>query len=308
MKVDYALVLAAGKGTRMGCIGKELPKVIWPIFEKSLLELETLYCKEFGAKKIFVNLYNYQDKILNFLNTQKLDQSVNIIIEEDTLDIGGAIHNLASKLNYKGKLLVVNSDQFIMLSNEVKNSFFEASNKHDIVLLTYDVEGHELYNGVESISNKVVGIKPNSTYKRDEVFETYTGMSIINLEALAPTPGQSKFFDTVANFNKINVGKINIQDSRYWDFGTIERYYKSMFNILKNYNNEDPFVNFLKTNNALNVNKVKSTSYGTKTSKTIDLANNNKIIEETIYLTNSSEQLPDDKCIVFENKVEIVNS
>jgi hypothetical protein len=195
-----------------------------------------------------------------------------------------------------------------MLGNEVKKSFFEASNKHDIVLLTYDVEGHELYNGVESISNKVVGIRPNSTYKRDEVFETYTGMSIINLEALAPTTGQSKFFDTVADFNKINVGKINIQDSRYWEFGTIERYYKSMFNILENYNNEDPFVNFLKTNNALKINKVKSTSYGTKTSKTIDLANNKKIIEETIYLTNSSEQLPEDKCIVYENKVEIVKS
>ena len=45
MKVDNALILAAGKGTRMGNVGKILPKVIWPIFEKTILELEVAYAK-----------------------------------------------------------------------------------------------------------------------------------------------------------------------------------------------------------------------------------------------------------------------
>ena len=43
MIVENALILAAGAGTRMGEIGKVLPKVLWPVFECSLLELEVLY-------------------------------------------------------------------------------------------------------------------------------------------------------------------------------------------------------------------------------------------------------------------------
>jgi len=40
MQIDYCLILAAGFGTRMGKIGKKLPKVHGPDFEKSLLELQ----------------------------------------------------------------------------------------------------------------------------------------------------------------------------------------------------------------------------------------------------------------------------
>ena len=46
MKVNKALILSAGFGTRMGEIGKTLPKILWPIFDKSLLELQVLYLKE----------------------------------------------------------------------------------------------------------------------------------------------------------------------------------------------------------------------------------------------------------------------
>jgi NDP-sugar pyrophosphorylase family protein len=308
MKVDYALVLAAGKGTRMGNIGKDLPKVIWPVFEKTILELETLYCKDFGAKKVFVNLFNYKDKILNFLKDRNLDESVNIIIEQEPLDIGGAIHNLASQLNYKGKLLVINSDQFIMLSEDIKKRFYDSSNDHDVVILTYDVEGHEQYNGVESIENKVIGIKKNSEYERDEKFETYTGMSIINLEALTPISGTSKFFESVANFKKLNVGKINIKNSTYWDFGTTTRYFKSMFSILNCYNQNDSFINFLKKYKSINEEKISKDSYGTSVSKAIDLANNKDVKENSIYLTKSFQKIPDSPCIVSGENIEVINS
>ena len=48
MQIDYALILSAGLGTRMGEIGKILPKVLWPIYFKSLLELQIRYCQSLG--------------------------------------------------------------------------------------------------------------------------------------------------------------------------------------------------------------------------------------------------------------------
>ncbi len=67
MQVKNALILAAGKGTRMGEIGKRLPKVLWPIFEKSALELEVAYAKELGAENIYINSHHYTDELLSFV-------------------------------------------------------------------------------------------------------------------------------------------------------------------------------------------------------------------------------------------------
>lgn len=128
MKVDNVLILAAGKGTRMGQIGKIIPKVIWPIFNKSILELEVHYAKKFNPKKIFINLYNSKDTVLNFTKGKAIFDEVEFIVEKETLDIGGAIHNLATKLDYQGNLLILNSDQFILLSED-KLVEFEATTK-----------------------------------------------------------------------------------------------------------------------------------------------------------------------------------
>lgn len=303
MRVDYALILAAGKGTRMGEIGKLLPKVIWPIYKKSILELEIEYCAEFGAQKTFVNLYNFKDRVEDHLKSKMLDKTVEIVIEDKVLDIGGAIHNIAKKVNYKGKLLVVNSDQFIMLNNEVKESFLKASEVNDTTLLTYTVNSNDKYNGILSRGDLVQAIKPNAEYQRDEHHETYTGMSIINLESLDPIQGESKFFDTVADFNKLRVGKINIKDSHYWDFGTLERYYSSMFKILEMINSEDPFVNFLKRQESIDVLKVKGRSYNSLAPCSICLAENDNQASKAIQLTKTS-QLTDKKCIVYNDIVE----
>ena len=50
MQIDHILILSAGKGTRMGNIGKNLPKVLWPVLSKSLLELQVAYAQKLAPK------------------------------------------------------------------------------------------------------------------------------------------------------------------------------------------------------------------------------------------------------------------
>lgn len=310
MKVDYALVLAAGKGTRMGDIGKKVPKILWPVFKKSILELEINYCEQFHPQKVFVNLFNFKDQILSFSKKNNFNEEAEFIIEEEELDIGGAVHNLAKRLNYDGKLLIINSDQFIMLTEEVKSKFYEESNKRDGVLLTYNVKKSDLYNGLVTVDNKIVGYKKNDEYLEDETVETYTGMAIINLSALRPIIGKSSFFDTVANFNELNIGSINIDKSKYWDFGTIRRYYNSMFSILPLVakNSEDKFIKFLLKNNAISEELVTENSYNSKIEKTINLCSKVKNeVSKSIYLGDSVSEIPEQDCIVFGDLIELVD-
>jgi NDP-sugar pyrophosphorylase family protein len=307
MQVDYVLVLAAGKGTRMGDIGKEIPKVLWPVFNKTILELEVLYAKQYCKNKIFVNLYNYKDKLQEYIQNTPSFQYVEQLVETEVLDIGGAIHNLAAKVGYKGKLLVLNSDQFIMLSQERWKNFYELSNKKDVVILTYDVYGRDLYNATIIENEKLVEVRKNEKMPRDEKHETYTGMSIINLESLKEIKGKSKFFESVADYKNLDVGGLNIYESQYWDFGTIRRYYNSCFDIIKKWKSDDPFINFLKKNNVLNPELIRKNSYNSKKKFVIDLSYNTNHVEKTIYMGKSDTKIPECDCIVHGKLIELVD-
>ena len=104
----------------MGKIGEVLPKVVMAIYKKSILELEILYLKSLGIQNIFVNSFFYTKELKEALKEflpRLNDVQVTLVEEEKELDIGGAVHNLASKLKYQGNLLILNSDQFLMLDD-----------------------------------------------------------------------------------------------------------------------------------------------------------------------------------------------
>lgn len=243
MKVDNVLILAAGKGTRMGEIGKILPKVIWPIFNKSILELEISYAQKFSPKKVFINLYNSKDTILEFAKDKPCFNDVEFIIEEEALDIGGAVHNLAKKLNYEGNLLILNSDQFILLSEDKLKEFELTSKKSDATLLVYSVDPKAGYGGLSIKDNMATGLISKEDASTLNSLITYTGMSLIKLDKLKKLPGKSSFFSTVINFEKITPSTVNVDSCEYWDFGTLRRYKESLMNLKTS---NDVFVDFLK--------------------------------------------------------------
>lgn len=243
MKVDNVLILAAGKGTRMGQIGKILPKVIWPIFNKSILELEVAYARQFNPNKIYINLFNSKEIILNQVKDLPSFKDVEFIIEESVLDIGGAVHNLATKLEYKENLLILNSDQFIVLSEKKLEDFDRISQKSDTTLLVYSVDPRAGYGGLKIQDDKAIGLISKSEAINLKKLVTYTGMCLIKLEKLNPQTGKSNFFESVINFDSMSPSIVNVDDCEYWDFGTLERYKNSLKKIKSS---DDKFIGFLK--------------------------------------------------------------
>lgn len=278
MKIDNALVLAAGKGTRMGEIGKVLPKVLWPIFEKAILELEIEYARGYVVSSVFVNTHHYTKELQAFFNKNNLYYKAELIEENEKLDIGGAIHNLARHLSYKGNLLVINSDQFLMLTDSIWSRAIEGIQRYDGILFTTTVNSNEGYNQI--LTNKeslFEGIKLNKELGRDKSIETYIGSSIVKLSALKPVQGLSKFFDSVANPQERSYLCINVDECTYWDFGTLKQYYQNMFKVL---NSADDFIDFLISNKALDKNKIEGNSYFSSANSVINLSNDRDIISE----------------------------
>jgi mannose-1-phosphate guanylyltransferase len=262
MQIDHCLILAAGFGTRMGAIGQKLPKVLWPVFEKSLLELQVQYARSLGIKNIYINLHYMGDEIEKFCKTRSAFEDVKFLWEKpEILDIGGAVHNLASQpeIKYKGKLLVLNADQFFYIKSEDLARILDPHKKKPAVLFSYWVNSSLGYNALEINPKRVItGITKNKDLAQGKTVETYTGISVIDLAQLEKVPGVSKFFDSVCPYEKKEMTAILLENIDYWDFGTVKRYWESMHQILSTYRVQSthPFLRFLVNEKAMKTWKI----------------------------------------------------
>lgn len=279
MRIDHCLILAAGFGTRMGVIGQKLPKVLWPVFEKSLLELQVAYARSLGIEKIYINLHYMGEDIEAFCKNKTAFEGVHFLWEKpEILDIGGAVHNLASlpDVKYRGKLLVLNADQFFYLKKEDLFRILSPFEKYPAALFTYWVNSSLGYNALEMDGNRMVkGITKNKDLPQNKAVETYTGISYIDLGQLDKTPGVSKFFDSVCPFEKKQIPAILLENVDYWDFGTVKRFWETSFQILQTYRTRSthPFIRFLVQERALKTWKIdlQNLSYHAKAPKVINL-------------------------------------
>jgi NDP-sugar pyrophosphorylase family protein len=302
MVADYGLILAAGFGTRMGPIGKKVPKVLWPIFEKKLLSLQVDYLRQYNVKKIFINLHHNKELILKECQNDPNFEEVEFLIEDEILDIGGAVHNLANHVDYQGRLVLNNADQFIFLNQDLIDQIPDQFEAFDSILFGYEIETKDKYNIVETDQdNKMLRIIDKSEVGSLKTGLTYTGLAFINLNKLTPSAGVSRFFETVANFKKRNISFINIKDSNYWDFGTLRRYYNSCFEIIKSVHKPDQFIQFLLQNNAIDMSKIKS--HGYKSDSSINLTDSSIEGVGNIYLKGSLD-IKEDHAIIFEDIIE----
>jgi bifunctional N-acetylglucosamine-1-phosphate-uridyltransferase/glucosamine-1-phosphate-acetyltransferase GlmU-like protein len=162
----------------MGTIGQKLPKVLWPVFEKSLLELQVGYARSLGAKKIYINLHYMGEEIENFCKSKSAFEDVIFLWEKPIiLDIGGAIHNLASlpDIKYSGKLLVLNADQFFYIKKDELEKIVAPFIKSPGVLFSYFVNSTQGYNALElNAKRELKGITQNKDLPKDSVIETYS--------------------------------------------------------------------------------------------------------------------------------------
>lgn len=298
MQIDYCLILAAGFGTRMGTIGQKLPKVLWPVFEKSLLELQVGYARSLGAKKIYINLHYMGEEIEKFCKSKSAFEDVVFLWEKPIiLDIGGAIHNLAAlpDIKYSGKLLVLNADQFFYIKKDELEKIVAPFIKSPGVLFSYFVNSTQGYNALElNEKRELKGITKNKDLPKDSVIETYTGISYIDLAQLDPVAGVSAFFDSVCPFKKKTIPAILLDNVDYWDFGTFKRYWDTSFKILETYsvNSNHPFLRFLVNERAMKTWKIDllKFSYHSKTPRVINLAEDvySQETHPAIFLSSTS--------------------
>lgn len=103
-----AMILAAGKGTRMQSFFPDLPKPLVPVAGKSLLDHALDFAFSAGVKRVIVNTSYMAEKVEQHLRS-KADKRIEISRESEPLETGGGIAHALPLLG-REPFFVINSD------------------------------------------------------------------------------------------------------------------------------------------------------------------------------------------------------
>lgn len=107
-----AMILAAGLGTRLYPLTRNMPKALVPLNGTPLLEILILRLKQSGFQEIIINIHYLGQQIIDFLRSRN-DFGIKISISDERdrlLDTGGAIKKAMSFLGDGEPFLIHNVD------------------------------------------------------------------------------------------------------------------------------------------------------------------------------------------------------
>jgi MurNAc alpha-1-phosphate uridylyltransferase len=127
------LILAAGLGTRMGDLTKDLPKPLLPVKGKPLIDYAFNLIEPLQTKNIFVNTHYHADLIQSHISNNY--ENIKISFEPEILGTGGGIKKI-----HQNDLLVLNTDNLwqAQFTQEIKSAWdhFQNNLNIDNLLLT----------------------------------------------------------------------------------------------------------------------------------------------------------------------------
>ncbi len=127
------LILAAGLGTRMGDLTKDLPKPLLPVKGKLLIDYAFNLIEPLQSKNIFVNTHYHADLIQSYISNNY--ENIKISFEPEILGTGGGIKKI-----HQNDLLVLNTDNLwqAQFTQEIKSAWdhFQNNLNIDNLLLT----------------------------------------------------------------------------------------------------------------------------------------------------------------------------
>ena len=178
MKINTALILCAGYGTRLNPLTLTKPKPLLKFNEITLLENCINLIQFLGIKKVIINTFYLKEKIVDFIKTKKFNLDIKIIEDgKEILNTGGGILNMINSSN-ESDFLTLNPDtvwdkSYVRIVQNMEKFYF--SNKIKNILL--------LVNKNLSFDKKLKGdfnLVANKIKRNDQNDLIYTGCQIIN--------------------------------------------------------------------------------------------------------------------------------
>ncbi|MGH2852774.1 MAG: nucleotidyltransferase family protein [Solirubrobacteraceae bacterium] len=105
-----AMILAAGRGTRLGELGRAVPKILVDVGGEPLLARQIRYLKDGGIERIVINAHHLAGQIEGFVAAHPLAADIEVVVERNLLGTAGGVLNALPSLG---------EDAFVVLYGDV---------------------------------------------------------------------------------------------------------------------------------------------------------------------------------------------
>ncbi len=225
------MILAAGYGTRLQPYTLNLPKPLFTIAGRPLLDIIIRRLQDTGCQAIIINTHHLHQKINSFITAQNYATPIYTRHEPSILGTGGAIKNVAD-LWQDQPLLVMNCD--IVTDIDLRAVYaFHLEHEYPVTMVLHNCPK---FNTV-SVNRKgfVTGFQPqgNPSSLISPSLLAFTGIQVVDREVLLFIPEKS-FFSIIEAYSKmISVDrkiKAFIAKRHYWqDIGTPQNYKQAVY-------------------------------------------------------------------------------
>jgi mannose-1-phosphate guanylyltransferase len=91
-----AMILAAGRGTRLRPLTDHRPKALVEVADRPMLEIVLSRLREFGIREVIINVHHFANLILEYLKANdNFGMRIEVSYEEVLLDTGGGLKKAA---------------------------------------------------------------------------------------------------------------------------------------------------------------------------------------------------------------------
>jgi len=185
MKINKAMILAAGLGTRMQPLTLKTPKPLIKIGEHNLLERSINLLIQHGIKEIVINVHHLADQIERFIKNKDLKIKITISNERnELLDTGGGIFKGTESFG-DDPFVVINPDT--VWSNIYKDELssleqlYSKTKKSCLLVVDKSLSFDSSFKGDFNVDEN------NRISRNDRSQFIFTGMQILNRKIFKET-------------------------------------------------------------------------------------------------------------------------
>ena len=151
-----ALILAAGRGTRLGKLTENLPKPLVQVNGKPVIDYLINKLIKLDVNEIFINIHYKYELLEKFILDSKYKTKITLVHEDELLGTAGTLKNLIYELSV-GDFIVMHADNYFLDDLEtLKQSHLLSNPEYLITLGTFPVTNPENFGTVELSKNNTV--------------------------------------------------------------------------------------------------------------------------------------------------------
>ncbi|OIR23507.1 MAG: hypothetical protein BEU00_02545, partial [Marine Group III euryarchaeote CG-Epi3] len=193
--IKEALILAAGKGTRMWPLTENIPKPLLPLCGRTIIEHQIISLKKVGVERINILIGHRMKEISDLLNDgSKYGVEINYIVQSEQKGTGHAV-SLAEK-HVNESFFCLNGDTLI----DELNLTLLAEREKEMAMMVTTVEDGKNFGVVKSNKGKLISIVEKGI---DGKASINAGIYLFN----------KKIFNSLKSINKSIRGELELTDA-----------------------------------------------------------------------------------------------